>query len=56
MNTAKLTRRDSRVGQVLGDSLARHAERHGYEGAGPAAVHITESHDVAQRPLPRGER
>ncbi|MGW7283047.1 FhaA domain-containing protein [Streptomyces sp. NPDC054844] len=52
----ELTRRDSRVGQVLTDSLARHAERHGYEWAGPPAAHITESDDVAQRPLPRGER
>lgn len=42
----ELTRRDSRVGQVLTDSLARHAERHGYEWAGPLAVHITKSDDV----------
>ncbi|MFJ8191820.1 DUF3662 domain-containing protein [Streptomyces sp. NPDC096094] len=42
----ELTRRDGRVGQVLTDSLARHAERQGYEWAGPLAVHITESDDV----------
>ncbi|MEU0743368.1 DUF3662 domain-containing protein [Streptomyces sp. NPDC006134] len=36
----------SRVGQALTDSLVRHAERHGYEWAGPLAVHITRSADV----------
>ncbi|GGQ12020.1 DUF3662 domain-containing protein [Streptomyces mutabilis] len=42
----ELTRRDGRVGQVLTDSLARHAERRGYEWAGPLAVHIARSDDV----------
>ncbi|CAL9341973.1 hypothetical protein SUDANB6_00288 [Streptomyces sp. enrichment culture] len=35
-----------RVGQALTDSLVRHAERHGYEWAGPLAVHLTRSADV----------
>lgn len=42
----ELTRRDSHVGQALTDSLARHAERHGYEWAGPLAVHVAKSRDV----------
>ncbi|MEV5427875.1 DUF3662 domain-containing protein [Streptomyces sp. NPDC052701] len=42
----ELTRRGSRVDQVLTDSLARHAERHGYEWAGPLTVHVTRSADV----------
>jgi hypothetical protein len=42
----ELTRRDGRVGQVLTDSLVRHAERRGYEWAGPLAVHVTRSDDV----------
>ncbi|ANB10089.1 forkhead-associated protein [Streptomyces ambofaciens] len=42
----ELACRDGRVGQVLTDSLVRHAERHGYEWAGPLAVHITRSDDV----------
>ncbi|MFI8192587.1 DUF3662 domain-containing protein [Streptomyces sp. NPDC085946] len=42
----ELTRRGGGVGQVLTDSLARHAERHGYEWAGPLTVHITRSPDV----------
>ncbi|ANS70041.1 hypothetical protein SLINC_7817 [Streptomyces lincolnensis] len=37
----ELTRRGSRVGQELTDSLARHAERHGYEWAGPLTVHLS---------------
>ncbi|MET9992612.1 DUF3662 domain-containing protein [Streptomyces mutabilis] len=42
----ELARRDGRVGQVLTDSLARHAERRGYEWAGPLAVHVARSDDV----------
>ncbi|MFC7882745.1 DUF3662 domain-containing protein [Streptomyces sp. NPDC057376] len=42
----ELTRRGGRVGPVLTDSLARHAERRGYEWAGPLAVHVTRSDDV----------
>jgi hypothetical protein len=42
----ELTRRGSRVGQELTDSLARHAERHGYEWAGPLAVHVARCPDV----------
>ncbi|PAZ10086.1 forkhead-associated protein [Streptomyces sp. SA15] len=42
----ELSRRGSRVGQALTDSLVRHAERHGYEWAGPLAVHITRSAHV----------
>lgn len=42
----ELAGHESRVGQVLTDSLARHAERHGYEWAGPLAVHITRSAEV----------
>ncbi|MEU3663591.1 DUF3662 domain-containing protein [Streptomyces sp. NPDC032940] len=42
----ELARRDGRVGQVLTDSLARHAERRGYEWAGPLAVHVGTSADV----------
>ncbi|WP_371667664.1 DUF3662 domain-containing protein [Streptomyces sp. NBC_00289] len=42
----ELTRRDSRVGQALTDSLARHAEHHGYAWAGPLTVHITRSAHV----------
>jgi hypothetical protein len=34
------------VGQALTDSLARHAERHGYEWAGPLTVHIARSRQV----------
>ncbi|MFD8521260.1 DUF3662 domain-containing protein [Streptomyces capillispiralis] len=39
----ELTRRGSRVGQALTDRLARHAARHGYEWAGPLAVHVRRS-------------
>lgn len=39
----ELTRRGGRVGQVLTDRLARHAARHGYEWAGPLAVHVRRS-------------
>ncbi|MGW0336209.1 DUF3662 domain-containing protein [Streptomyces sp. NPDC003011] len=42
----ELTRRGSRVGQELTDSLLRHAEHKGYEWAGPLTVHITRSSDV----------
>lgn len=42
----ELTRRGSSVGQVLTDSLARHAARHGYAWAGPLAVHVRRSRDV----------
>ncbi|GHB46818.1 hypothetical protein GCM10010377_42180 [Streptomyces viridiviolaceus] len=42
----ELARRGGRVGQTLTDSLVRHAERRGYEWAGPLAVHITRSSDV----------
>ncbi|CAL9603770.1 hypothetical protein SUDANB58_05492 [Streptomyces sp. enrichment culture] len=35
-----------RVGQALTDSLVRHAERQGYQWAGPLAVHLTRSADV----------
>ncbi|MDN0197827.1 DUF3662 domain-containing protein [Streptomyces sp. S.PNR 29] len=42
----ELTRRGSRVGQELTDSLARYAQRKGYEWAGPLAVHIAKSDDV----------
>ncbi|GGS42686.1 DUF3662 domain-containing protein [Streptomyces griseoviridis] len=42
----ELTRRGGRVGQVITDSLVRHAERHGYEWAGPLAVHIARVSDV----------
>ncbi|MGV9253126.1 DUF3662 domain-containing protein [Streptomyces sp. NPDC003697] len=42
----ELMHHGGRVGQVLTDSLARHAERNGYEWAGPLTVHITRAHDV----------
>ncbi|GGX74019.1 DUF3662 domain-containing protein [Streptomyces anandii] len=42
----ELTRRGSRVGQELTDSLARHAEHHGYEWAGPLTVHVARSPEV----------
>ncbi|WP_030863696.1 DUF3662 domain-containing protein [Streptomyces sp. NRRL S-37] len=42
----ELTRRGSRVGQALTDRLARHAARHGYEWAGPLAVHVRRSSEV----------
>ncbi|MET9256303.1 DUF3662 domain-containing protein [Streptomyces sp. NPDC048182] len=42
----ELARHAGPVGQVLTDSLVRHAERHGYEWAGPLAVHITRSDAV----------
>ncbi|MFC7819663.1 DUF3662 domain-containing protein [Streptomyces sp. NPDC057367] len=42
----ELARRGGQVGQVLTDSLARHAERRGYEWTGPLAVHVTRSDDV----------
>ncbi|GAA5078971.1 DUF3662 domain-containing protein [Streptomyces sp. SID10815] len=42
----ELTRRGSRVGQALTDSLARHAERHGYEWAGPLTVRVARCDEV----------
>ncbi|MFI1169030.1 DUF3662 domain-containing protein [Streptomyces sp. NPDC020801] len=42
----ELTRHGSRVGQALTDSLARHAEHHGYEWAGPLTVHVVRSAEV----------
>ncbi|MFV0132226.1 DUF3662 domain-containing protein [Streptomyces sp. HMX87] len=42
----ELSGRGGRVGQALTDSLVRHAERQGYEWAGPLAVHITRAQDV----------
>ncbi|MFF4835867.1 DUF3662 domain-containing protein [Streptomyces sp. NPDC001315] len=42
----ELTRRGSRVGQALTDNLVRHAERQGYEWAGPLTVHIARSRNV----------
>ncbi|MDK1346695.1 DUF3662 domain-containing protein [Streptomyces sp. 378] len=41
-----LTRTGTDVGQVLTDSLSRHAERRGYEFAGPLAVHVARCTDV----------
>ncbi|MFK4144650.1 DUF3662 domain-containing protein [Streptomyces sp. NPDC004065] len=41
-----LGRHRNRVGQVLTDSLARHAERHGYEWAGPLTVHVARARRV----------
>jgi hypothetical protein len=42
----ELSRRGSRVGPALTDSLVRHAERNGYEWAGPLTVHLTRSAHV----------
>ncbi|GAA2442443.1 DUF3662 domain-containing protein [Streptomyces glaucus] len=42
----ELGRHGSRVGQALTDGLARHAERRGYEWAGPLTVHVAGSADV----------
>ncbi|MGV9846744.1 DUF3662 domain-containing protein [Streptomyces fungicidicus] len=42
----ELTRRGGGVGQALTDRLARHAARHGYEWAGPLAVHVHRSTEV----------
>ncbi|MEZ7002572.1 DUF3662 domain-containing protein [Streptomyces sp. AD55] len=42
----ELGRRAGRVGQMLTDSLARHAERHGYEWAGPLTVHVGTCEDL----------
>lgn len=41
-----LTRTGTDVGQALTDSLCRHAERRGYEFAGPLAVHVARCPDV----------
>jgi hypothetical protein len=42
----ELVRSGNRVGQVLTDALIRHAERKGYEWAGPLTVHITRAAQV----------
>ncbi|MEZ3178044.1 DUF3662 domain-containing protein [Streptomyces pimonensis] len=42
----ELNRHGDRVGQALTDRLARHAARHGYEWAGPLAVHVRRSAEV----------
>ncbi len=42
----ELSRRGGRVGQLLTDRLARHAARHGYEWAGPLAVHVRRSAEL----------
>lgn len=42
----QLTRHGTDVGQALTDSLSRHAERRGYEFAGPLAVHVARCPDV----------
>lgn len=42
----EVTRRGSRVGQALTDTLARHGEESGYEWAGPLTVHVTSSADL----------
>ena len=42
----ELERNGDRIDLVLTDSLLRHAERQGYEWAGPLAVHVTKSRDV----------
>lgn len=42
----ELARRGSHVGQALTDRLVRHAARHGYEWAGPLAVHVRRSAGV----------
>ncbi|MEU6917911.1 DUF3662 domain-containing protein [Streptomyces olindensis] len=41
-----LTRTGVDVGQDLTDSLSRHAERRGYEWAGPLAVHVARCPEV----------
>ncbi|MET9395517.1 DUF3662 domain-containing protein [Streptomyces sp. NPDC006624] len=41
-----LARSGTDVGQALTDSLARHAERRGYEWAGPLAVHVARCPEV----------
>ncbi|MER8225051.1 DUF3662 domain-containing protein [Streptomyces sp. NPDC094143] len=41
-----LTRSGTDVGQALTDSLSRHAERRGYEWAGPLAVHVARCPEV----------
>ncbi|MDF3299012.1 DUF3662 domain-containing protein [Streptomyces tropicalis] len=43
---AELVRHGSRVGRALTDSLARHADRHGYEWAGPLTVHLCRADEV----------
>ncbi|MFF1318276.1 DUF3662 domain-containing protein [Streptomyces chartreusis] len=42
----ELTRNGAHVGQALTDKLAQHGEHHGYEWAGPLAVHITKAREV----------
>ncbi|MEV5357905.1 DUF3662 domain-containing protein [Streptomyces sp. NPDC052693] len=41
-----LTRSGTDVGEALTDSLSRHAERRGYEWAGPLAVHVARCPEV----------
>ncbi|GAA2279230.1 hypothetical protein GCM10010234_14890 [Streptomyces hawaiiensis] len=41
-----LTRTGTDVGEALTDSLSRHAERRGYEFAGPLAVHVAKCPEV----------
>jgi hypothetical protein len=41
-----LTRSGADVGQALTDSLSRHADRRGYEWAGPLAVHVARCPEV----------
>ncbi|GGY50109.1 DUF3662 domain-containing protein [Streptomyces djakartensis] len=41
-----LARHGTDVGQAITDSLSRHAERRGYEFAGPLAVHVAKCPDI----------
>ncbi|MEV7083200.1 DUF3662 domain-containing protein [Streptomyces sp. NPDC093516] len=41
-----LARSGTDVGEALTDSLSRHAERRGYEWAGPLAVHVARCPEV----------
>ncbi|MEU1852782.1 DUF3662 domain-containing protein [Streptomyces sp. NPDC019990] len=41
-----LARHGTDVGQAITDSLCRHAERRGYEFAGPLAVHVARCPDI----------
>ncbi|MEU1804497.1 DUF3662 domain-containing protein [Streptomyces sp. NPDC019937] len=42
----ELSRHGKQAGQTLTDSLMRHAEKQGYEWAGPLTVHVTKSSRV----------
>ncbi|MEU0839098.1 DUF3662 domain-containing protein [Streptomyces sp. NPDC005962] len=42
----ELSRHGKQAGQTLMDSLLRHAEKQGYEWAGPLAVHVAKSDQV----------